>query len=876
MAAIDRERWTVLEPLLDEALELTPEERVPWLEALNQSAPDVAAELNALLTGDASADREGFLTRPLDLTLEGVTIGAYTLERMLGHGGMGSVWLAKRTDGRFEGRAAVKLLNLSLLSASGQDRFRREGSILARLAHPGIASLLDAGVSRGGQPYLVLEYVDGKRLDVYAAERTLALEDRIRLFLGVLDAVGHAHANLIVHRDLKPSNILVTSDGRVKLLDFGIAKLTGDELAGADATAVTIDGARVFTPQFAAPEQVRGEPITTATDVYALGVILYMLIAERHPTGHESKTAADFVRTLSEVQPAPLAPRDLDRVVGKALRKEQSDRYQNVRSFADDLERFLRHEPVSVGRDALVYRARKFALRHRAAVAVGSATLGVLFAATAFSASQMREARRQRDGAIAAGRRADAQAEFATLLVSQAGEKPITNREMLDRARDGIERQYAGDPRFVSAALLELSSHYGELGDSKTRAAVLARAESISLATHDTTRLIEIRCNIADELRTEGKHKDAEQLLNASDSLLRRFPDPSVEATCRMNRAWLENEMGHPEKSAPAILRAIAIRDSLGQTRDMFYVTLLDGLAYTFDRQNRIRDAIAVDQRVIALLDSTGRGRTATTAVFRHNLAVLYNSVGDVAEASRILHDGLEVMGPSDPNGRVPQQFLIHYAHAALYQGDADSARKYFAMLADQSAAEHNDYWKGRALFGLAQAELMLGRMSDARKTTEQFRDISGNPSLIRSDDQVVNVNTLDALAALAAGDTVKGNALVRQTLTKYGYFTGKRSRTLHSTLILAARTAIALHHPDSALTFARDARKSATRDSLTETESARVGEARLLEASAELAQGDRAAARGDAGRALIALRRGGGASNPRTHEAEALVARLR
>src|SRR3954471_3325623 len=247
MPVIDRQRWTLLEPLLDKALELTPDELRPWLAELSATWPDVAADLSALLNDDVSVTRDGFLAQPLDLTLEGLEIGAYTLERPLGHGGMGSVWLARRTDGRFEGHAAVKLLNLSLLSTAGQERFRREGSMLARLAHPGIARLLDAGVSRGGQPYLVLEYVDGKRLDAFAIENDLSPDERIRLFLRVLDAVGHAHANLVVHRDLKPSNILVTADGSVKLLDFGIAKLT----SGDDDTvtnAVTIEGGRAFTP----------------------------------------------------------------------------------------------------------------------------------------------------------------------------------------------------------------------------------------------------------------------------------------------------------------------------------------------------------------------------------------------------------------------------------------------------------------------------------------------------------------------------------------------------------------------------------------------------------------------------------------------------
>jgi serine/threonine-protein kinase len=887
MPVIDRERWTVLEPLLDRALELTPEQLVPWLEELSESAPDIAAELSALLTDEASATRDGFLSQPLDLTLQGLEMGAYTLERPLGHGGMGSVWLARRTDGRFEGHAAVKLLNLSLLSTAGQERFRREGSLLARLAHPGIARLLDAGVSRGGQPYLVLEYVDGKRLDAYAIENMLSSDDRIRLFLRVLEAVGHAHANLIVHRDLKPSNILVKADGGVKLLDFGIAKLADDDL---ETTAITIEGGRVFTPQFAAPEQVRGDTITTATDVYALGVILYMMLSGRHPTGMETRTAADVVRALLEVEPEPLEPRDLGAVVGKALRKDPKERYQNVEAFADDLERYLRHEPVSVARDAFTYRARKFVRRHRAAVGVGLAIAGILVTATTFSIKQMREARRQRDVAVRAGKRADAQAEFASMLMSQLGGRPMTAREILDRARTALDHQHDSDAGFMASALVQLSSKYYELGDMQLRSTLLARAESLAFASQDISRLVQVRCNSVDNLRTQGKYAEAERLAEQAVSMLKRAPDPNVEAECLLALANLENEVGNPEKSGPAVMRALAIRDSLGQRRDLFYVDLLDALGYTLDRQNKPREAVVVARHAIALMDTTGRGETTNSAIMRHNLGATYNRLGEVAVAESIFADVLQRLKESDPTGRLPQQPLIHYGHAALYQGDADSAAKYFSMLAEQSAADHNRYvaegdtnrsqqqalyWQGRALFGLAQAELLAGRAADAGKTIERFRPISTLRDLRNSDDQVVDINTLDALVALSTGDTARADDLLGKTLTKAGYFTGRRNSVLHSTLILAARIQLALGHPDSALVFARDARRTATRDSLSETRSARVGEARLIEARAELQQGNAAAARLDAERALTALRVGGGPKNPRTIEAEQLLARL-
>ena len=213
---------------------------------------------------------------------------------------MGAVWLARRSDGRFEGRAAVKLLNLSLVGRAGEERFRREGTILARLSHPHIARLIDAGVSLAGQPYLVLEHVEGEPIDLYCDRHGIGLDARLHLFLDVLDAVSHAHANLIVHRDIKPSNVLVDTDGRVKLLDFGIAKLLEGEADGGETTALTRESGRALTPEYASPEQVTGGPITTATDVHALGTLLYVLLTGRHPADAAMRSTAELVRAIVE------------------------------------------------------------------------------------------------------------------------------------------------------------------------------------------------------------------------------------------------------------------------------------------------------------------------------------------------------------------------------------------------------------------------------------------------------------------------------------------------------------------------------------------------------------------------------------------------
>jgi serine/threonine protein kinase/tetratricopeptide (TPR) repeat protein len=362
-----KELLRALHSLLDHALDLDLAAREAWLVQLRTEQPALAAEVEVLLATEAELDAQGFLAaRHETAGLAGRPLGAYTLERPLGRGGMGSVWFARRSDGRYEGTAAVKLLNLALLDPIGIARFRREGTALARLGHPNIARLLDAGITDGGQPYLVLEYVDGTRIDRYCEARQLGPSERIALFLQVLDAVAHAHANLLVHRDIKPSNILVTADGKVKLLDFGIAKILEGEAAGADSSTLTEVGGRALTPEYAAPEQVSGGTITQSIDVYALAVLLYVLLSGRHPTGQGSRTPAEYLKGILDSEPPCLSTvidagergysgeelqrihaGDLDNILAKALTKRPEERYATVAALADDLRRYLNHEPVS-------------------------------------------------------------------------------------------------------------------------------------------------------------------------------------------------------------------------------------------------------------------------------------------------------------------------------------------------------------------------------------------------------------------------------------------------------------------------------------------------------------------------------------------------
>ena len=877
MPVMDGERWRALEPLLDHALELSGSERESWLSALRESTPDLATDLVAILSGEGAADDHGFLAEPLvtlEPSLEGVSLGAYTLERPLGQGGMGSVWLARRSDGLYTGSAAVKFLNLALLTPSGQTRFRREGSMLARLAHPGIARLLDAGVAPNNQPYLVLEYVEGQPIDRYASEHRLSVEDRLRLFLQVLDAVGHAHTNLIVHRDLKPSNILVTPDGTAKLLDFGIGKLL-EYTPGQEKAAGGGERTVALTPEYAAPEQVMAGAITTATDVYALGVLLYLLLSGRHPTAEGCTSPGDVILALRERLPALLPLGDLGAVVEKALRKDPGERYQTVAAFADDVRHYLAHEPVSAQRGLLLYRTTKLVRRHAAATAGVAATALALIAATVFSIAQMQNARRQRDAAMLAGKQTAAQVEFLSILMGQLGSTPLSMRELVDRARSVLERQQTGDPRFRVGLLVQLSERYGELGETAHRGQLLAAAESLAIAGGFTGELAEIRCHLADNLRTNGRYDEARARLASADTLLGAHADPTVQALCLQARGDLQVEAGPHQGTTAMIQRAIAIRDSLQSPKQLSYIELLGNFADALDEDGRHRDAILVHHRVNALLDSAGLGTTMTAVINEHDMALALFKLGETAEGERLLLDVAARSAESDPNGHLPPQALIHVAHAALFQQHYDTAIKYFGLLAAQGVSDKSRYWQGRALFGLAEAQIGAGHLADAERTMATFRPISTNPKLQSSDDQLVDYRVLAARLALANGDPTMARRELTPALETAGYFRGNRREILRSALILAADLALRTGDPAAAAVFARDARAVATRDTLSLTRSAFVGEARLFEARGQLASGDTPAAHTTLVQAVGGLETGAGVEHPRAREARALLSRL-
>jgi predicted Ser/Thr protein kinase len=424
------------------ALEHAPHERAAFL-AEACAVATLRAELHSLL--DAYERSGAFLDPPSTDQLAFLVaspesgaalpgwIGPYRVLRELGQGGQGRVFLAERADGQFERRVAIKLLRDSGRWDEGLTRFLRERQILAGLDHPGIARLYDGGVTDLDQPWFAMEYVEGAPITAYCDERALDLEARLRLFADVLEAVGHAHRHQVVHRDLKPSNILVTAEGRVKLLDFGIAKA----LASPEADAVT-QTARVMTPAYAAPEQVRGEPLGPACDVYALGAVLYELVTGLRAQEFPSRSPADVARVVCEVD--PVAPsrsnrrlrRDLDAIVLKALRKEPSRRYATVYAMLDDLGRYRDGLPVTARRGSRWYRTRKLVARHRLQIATAGLVLALAGALVGFRA-------RDRAAADEAARARELEAYAA-------------------RLRDGVHLTTAVDSAEARAAVAELLS----------------------------------------------------------------------------------------------------------------------------------------------------------------------------------------------------------------------------------------------------------------------------------------------------------------------------------------------------------------------------------------------------------------------------------
>lgn len=690
MAVLSGLRWQRASPHLDQILDLPPADRDGHLARLRSVDPEVAADVESLLEQHRLLTAEGFLNEagpaaPVAPSLSGVSMGAYTLVEPIGQGGMGSVWLATRNDGRYEGTAAVKLLNSELIGRGGGARFKREGTILARLAHTNIARLIDAGVSASGQPYLVLEHVNGRHIDQYCDEHALGVEARVRLVLDVVSAVAHAHANLIVHRDLKPSNVLVTGDGAVKLLDFGIAKLLEDDSRGSQVTLTKEAGAGL-TPKYAAPEQVTGGPITTATDVYALGVLLYELLTGCHPVGPWAQSPAEILKQIVDVDPPKPSsmttigaePRaasrgttperlrrqlsgDLDTIIAKALKKDPAERYPSVAELADDLRRFVDNQPITARPDTLRYRGGKFVRRHRRSLAAAAAAVVIVSGVVGFYTVQLA---RERDRAALEAAKASRIAELLTGLLTAPdpfrtpdAQEP-TVRNLLDRGAERVRVDLAGQPELQAEMFTVIGRTFERMGLHDKARPLLEQALALGRGVFgaDHAKVAQSLNDLGVLQRQSGKLPESQALLEESLAMRRRlFGNVHMDvAVTLVELARVLKDRGNNPAAEPLIREALAVRRTVFGEEHRETATSKNELGLLLWETGDLDGAEQMFRENLSTTRNLLGETHASTAASLGNLALVLSAKGQSAAAEGLFRAALEIhratVGPAHPN----------------------------------------------------------------------------------------------------------------------------------------------------------------------------------------------------------------------------------
>ena len=913
MSLPDAARWLRLSPLVDQLLDLPPAERPARLAQLQQAHPDLADELARLLADGSLAQSGGFLTgavRPPAHTeggdggvhdaepgLAGQRLGAYVLEAPLGQGGGGSVWRARREDGRFDGAVAIKLLHLSLVGRAGAERFRREGQILARLTHPHIARLLDAGLTPGGQPYLVLELVPGQRIDRHCDQRRLGLAARLALFGDVLDAVAHAHTHGVIHRDLKPGNILVTDDGQAKLLDFGIAKLLADEADTADATALTREGGRALTPDYAAPEQLQGEGVTTATDVYALGVLLYQLLTGRHPTAPPGAGAAEVMRATLAVEPlrpsrcmllpvpnAPTPPPpgaaadgdaaalrdstpqrlaralqgDLDTIVLRALQKRPSERYATVAALAEDLRRHQAHEPVLAQPDALAYRARKFVRRHRGAVAAGALVGLAIMAGVAGTVWQARQAQQQRLLAEQQRAAAERQARLAqdeadltsamgrlvAVALGPVSDKPVLVADVLARGQTIAERQFANQPRVKAHLLRALGVMWAEGGDWARTESMLQAARVASVAAGDVAQTAQADCILAIVSAYQGDFQKAQRQVDAGVAVALAQPTErrAVMIECLTNRASIADAQG---RYAAALADIDAALQALGTPRlgeDDAWFDLRIKRAQVLSSTADMARAVAEYDTLLQALKQRGELDITAYNPALNNFANVLLRAGQVQRADSVLQDLLaRQQGPGAGREREPAEAVNHALAMTQLGRGAEAVPLIDAVLA-RPAVQASPYVMLRAAITAAEAHCDAGDLARCAVHADQVqRMLAAKPE--GNQETRLRMLLVQGQLALRQGRLADARGLAEAAMTESQSPLVNASRQVAAAM-LAAEVTLAQGHLVPARQQADQAVADARQKFAGFQQSRPLGLALRLQGQVALAAGDAPAAR--------------------------------
>jgi serine/threonine protein kinase len=911
MADLVPDQWKALSPYLDEALEKTGEDRAAWLTAVRDQNPGLADQLEIIIREHDSLREAGFLEQrtaglPEEAGLAGKTLGAYKLLKPVGQGGMGSVWLAERNDGRFQRRVAVKFLNLALMGKTGEERFKREGRILALLVHPNIAELVDAGVSRAGQPYLILEHIEGDHIDQYCDQNKLGVGARLGLFLDVLGAVAQAHANIIVHRDLKPSNVLVRNDGQVKLLDFGIAKLLEVEGPGAE-TILTVDGGRALTPEYAAPEQLTGGAVTTATDVYALGVLLYVLLTGQHPAGNGPHNPADLVRAVVDTMPTRLSDTvlsrttsdinlqnatnrattpeklrrrlrgDLDTIVAKALKKDPKERYASVTAMADDIRRYLLNQPISALPDTLAYCGAKFVRRNRTVVAL--TTLAIVATATGLVGTliQSRTARAQRDFAFRQVARGQALNDFHEFLLSDAAPsgKPFTVNELLERAEQIVERKHAAnDPNRV-VLMISIGSQYVAQDEGSRARRVLEEAYQLSRSLSDPSVRAEASCTLAGSLARDEELERAEALFNEGLRELPNAPQFTLERVdCLHDGSEIAQENGDTQES---VARAEAAQRVLKESpfdSEALELHRWTDLAMAYASAGNDLRAVSAFERAGALLSSLGLDNTGTAVNLFNNWAIELDQLGRPMDAETMYRRAIDISRSSQSEEAVSPMILNNYAKVLRELSHIKEAEDYAERAYAKAQRVGHQLAINQALLERARIYAAQGQPARARAVLAEVKPRL-EKSLPPGHYGFAALASAEALAALAAHDIPMAWSLADQAVSideaaiKAG---GEGNYVLPTLLIHRSVVALEARRADLAAADASRALDLLRADNYPRTFSCVRGNAYLALGRALQAQGKREESRAAFRSAADNLQSTVGRDHPDTRNARQLA----
>ncbi len=745
--------------VFEELVDLDEDERGGRLADLALADPRLAEAVREMLAADRRA--QGFLSLPavayaLDdppttpdpatagsqaAARVGQRFGAYRLIELLGVGGMGEVYLAERADGRFEHRVALKLVKRGMDTAQILRRFARERQILARLDHPGIARLLDGGEGEDGRPYFVMERVEGEPVTQYCAVRGTPLEERLRLVAECCDAVDAAHRSLVVHRDLKPSNILVTADGRVKLLDFGIARLLDEEDG---ETQLTRHGAHVLTPAYAAPEQILGGGVSMATDVFALGVVLYELLTGALPHDRQAATPYNLVSRVereSAEKPSTLVRKagaaagetggerrarrlrgDLDTIALKALARDPARRYASAAALAADLRAYLERRPVSARPDTTTYRVRKFVGRHRVGVGASIVVASSLVAALAVSLAQTAVARRQAERAAAA--QAFLESLFSGLDPDRMAGAAPTVRDLLESGSERLSVELAEQPELRAEMELLVGQVFSQLSLPDQAEPLLRRALDRRRSLHGAAdaRTAEVQKRLAVSLHRQARYAEAEPLLRELLARAERLGDDVEVSSVLSNYGNLERQTGDYRTAAAMLERGVALAGRAGDIDSRHLATTLNNLGLVYWRQQRLHAAVAAFSRALGIHRKNAPD-SALVAGTLQNLCELNRDLGELEAAQSFGEQALALQRSLyPPHHPAIGGTLTGLAALARRRGDSAAALElYRQSIATYEASQRPDHpdlaWSLRGLASLLRQE---GKTAEAVAALER------------------------------------------------------------------------------------------------------------------------------------------------------------